>query len=263
MKTNRLKQVRDNGNVPIGHMLSVFNVRDIALMMDTADIDFVIVDMEHNTFTIAQVADIIAWFKATTIAPIVRIPQIDHHFITRLMDAGVLGIMVPDIKSASSIEAIVQLMKYPPLGKRGPTIGIANTDFKSVDREAFMAFSNQNTLLIAQIESQKGLDHLDEIASTPGLDALWVGHNDLSQSLGITGQFYTDKFLHALSHIVTVGNQYGLSLGCQPRSLEQAQEWLAMGFNLISYSNDLNLYCLSLQQSVATLKQIIIKKDKT
>ena len=256
MKPNRFKQVRAEGKIPVGHMILEFASRGMAQMLEVAGVDFVLIDTEHSSFTPAEVADLIAWFKATTIAPFVRVPQIQYHFIARTLDAGALGVMIPNVKNAAEARAIVEAAKYAPLGKRGVIMGAAHTDFKNVNPKEFMDYSNDNTTIICQIESQEGLDNLEAIASTPGVDVLWVGHFDLSQSMGIPAQFQHERFLAALKQVVEATQRYGLGAGIQPGSLAQAQEWLEMGFNVISYSADFAVYLQAMTQAVASIREL-------
>lgn len=256
MKPNRLKRALSEGRIPIGHMVLEFGTRGMPQMLEAAGVDFVVIDMEHTGFTAADIADMMTWFKLTTVAPFVRIPQVQYHFIARTLDAGALGIMAPNVKSAAEARAIIDAAKYAPLGKRGVAIGTANTNFKRVNPEEFMNYANENTSVICQIESQEGLDHLEGIATTPGVDVLWVGHFDLSQSLGIAGQFHHPKFLDALKLVVDAASRHGLAAGIQPSTLAQAEEWINMGFNLISYSGDLFVYIDAMTQAVAGLRKL-------
>ena len=256
MKPNRFKQVLAEGRVPVGHMVLEFGTRGLARMLEMAGLDFVVVDMEHTGFSAANIADLMAWFKATTVAPFVRVPQLEYHFIARTLDAGALGVMVPNVKDGAEARAIVEAAKYGPLGQRGVILGDTHTDFKSVNPREFMDYSNENTSIICQIESQTGLDNLAAIATTPGVDVLWVGHFDLSQSLGIPGQFQHPKFLDALKLVVDTAHQHGLGAGIQPGSLAQAQEWLETGFNVISYNGDLYVYLEAMTQAVAGLRKL-------
>ena len=257
MKENRFKQVRDAGGIPIGHMISEFGTRGIAGTLNVIDIDFVLIDMEHTTFTVSEVADLILWFRATTIAPFVRIPQIEHHFIARLMDAGALGLMIPDVRNAEEAQAIVNSAKFPPIGTRGLVAGRANTDFRSVDPAEYMAYANDNITIICQIESQDGLDNLDAIATTPGVDVLWVGQNDLTQDLGIFGQFQHEKFLSAMRQVVAAGQKHNCGIGAQPRDMQLTEQWLQLGFNVISYSSDNSVYKAAMTQSITELRDVI------
>ncbi len=138
MKSNRLKERLAAGQVPVGHMVLEFGTRGIARILENAGLDFVLVDTEHSAFTTAQIADLMAWFRATTIAPFVRIPQIQYHFIARTLDLGALGIMIPNVKTGAEARAIVEAAKYAPLGKRGVMLNNANTDFQSVEPRSFM-----------------------------------------------------------------------------------------------------------------------------
>jgi 2-dehydro-3-deoxyglucarate aldolase/4-hydroxy-2-oxoheptanedioate aldolase len=261
MKLNRIKQALQEGSTPVGHMIFEFGTRAIAPVLAYAGVDFVLIDMEHSGLSMAQVADLIGWFKSTRIATLVRIPQIERHLIARVMDFGALGIMVPDVRSAAEIQAVISMVKYAPMGERGTGFGLGQTDYQPVDALEFMEFSNLNTTVICQIESQQGLDNLDAIASSPGLDMLWVGHNDLSNNLGIMGQFQHETFLNAMRRVVAVGQHYGLALGIQPGNLIQAREWFAMGFNVISYGSDVSVYRDAMTAAVDGLRQLGVLEE--
>lgn len=256
MKPNRCKQRMAEGKVPVGHMIGEFGTRGIAQILDNTDLDFVVIDTEHGAFSIDQLADLAAWFKVTTIAPFVRIPQVDYHFIARALDAGLLGIMVPNVKTAAQAKQIVDAAKYAPLGDRGVILGNAQTNYKAVSPADFLPQSNENTTIICQIESVEGLENLEAIASTPGVDVLWVGHFDLTNSMGIPGQFDDQRFHDALKKVVETAKKHGLGAGIQPGSLAQAQEWMAVGFNVISYSIDFGVYATALKQAVAEVREL-------
>lgn len=258
MKANRLQEKIAAGEVPVGHMIMEFGTRGIAKMLEHADVDFVLIDTEHSPFSVADLADLMAWFKATTLAPFVRIPQIDYHFIARTLDMGALGLMIPNVKSAAEARAIVDAAKYAPLGKRGLVMNHAHTDYRPVHPPEFMDYSNRNTTIICQIESVEGLGELDAIASTPGVDMLWVGHFDLTQSLGIPGQFNHPTFHAAMRQVAETAKKHGLTAGIQPGSAAQAREWLAFGFNVLSYSADFAVYTAAVRAGVAEMRQLAI-----
>jgi 2-keto-3-deoxy-L-rhamnonate aldolase RhmA len=256
MKPNRLKQQLENGRVPVGHMIMEFGTRGMAQIMQRVDLDFVVVDMEHSGFSQRDVADLMAWFAPTSIAPVVRVPQIQYHLIARVLDAGALGVMVPNVKTPAQARAVVDAAKYAPLGQRGVILGNANTGYQRVEGSEFLRRANENTTIICQIESREGLQNLDEIANTPGVDVLWVGHTDLTQSLGIIGEFQHPRFLEALKQVVDTAQKHGIGAGIQPGSPEQAAEWLAMGFNVISCGGDMRVYLQALHSYVSQVRQL-------
>lgn len=259
-KPNRFKQVLAEGQIPIGHMLFEFHSRGVAQLLDATGVDFVVIDMEHSSFSMAQVADLIAWLKSTTVAPFVRIPEIQYHHIARVMDAGALGIVAPNVKNSAEARALVDAAKYLPVGKRGFFLGGANSNFRGVRPDAFreyMDYANNNTTVMCLIESPEGIENLNEIASTPGIDVLWVGWADLAQYMGIPGQFQDKRFLAAVKQIVEVAKRHGLAAMIQPGGPEQLKEWLKMGFNAISYSSDIDVYRNAMVQAVAEVRKLM------
>jgi 2-keto-3-deoxy-L-rhamnonate aldolase RhmA len=254
MKQNRFKDVLEEGRNPVGHMITEFGTRAQAKLLETVDVDFVIIDMEHTGFSASDVGNIIAWLNATPIAPFVRIPQIEYHFIARCMDMGALGVMVPNVKNGDEARYVVDAVKYAPEGKRGVSLAACHTDFVSVEAASFLRFSNTNTTVICQIESVDGLENIDAIADTPGVDVLWVGHFDLTQSMGIPGQMEHPQFLDALKKVIDTARQKGLSASIQPDCIEDAQKWTAMGFNVMSYGCDHTVYRDALREAVQKLR---------
>ena len=257
MKNNRLKKAVAEGRIPVGHMVWEFSTRGIAKILETADLDFVIIDMEHSEFDTDKVADLIAWFKATEIAPIVRVPQCLYHLMARVMDGGALGVMVGNVETPEQARLLVDSCKYAPLGRRGVGLGCAHTDYLNPDPAAYFQRSNENTTLIAQIESPLGVKNLEAIAATPGIDILWPGHFDLSQGMGIPAQFQHPDFLQALETVIATARKHGKLAGIQPGSLEQADQWLKMGFNVISWKADSALYGGALRSEVSALRDRI------
>jgi 2-dehydro-3-deoxyglucarate aldolase/4-hydroxy-2-oxoheptanedioate aldolase len=209
--------------------------------------------MEHNGFDAERIADLIAWFKATDIAPFVRVPQGLYHFIARTMDAGALGIMVGNVETAEQARAIVNAVKYAPIGKRGVGLGTAHNDYIQPDADTYFAFANRNTTVICQIESVTGLENLEGIAATPDVDILWVGHYDLSVSMGINARFEHPAFRAALAKVVDAANRHGKLAAIQPGSTTQAEEWLAAGFHVLSWKTDIALYRAALKKELDEL----------
>src|SRR5213592_2416284 len=155
MKQNRFQRVLREGGVPAGHMIMEFGTRGIAKILEAAGVDFVLIDMEHTGFDAERIADLVAWFKATDIAPFVRVPQGLYHFIARTMDAGALGVMVANVETGEQARSIVDAVKYAPLGKRGLGLGTAHNDYTAPPAAAYFAESNENTTVICLIESAK------------------------------------------------------------------------------------------------------------
>ena len=259
MKPNRLLKVFREGRVPIGHMITDFGTRNIAQLLSVAGADFAIIDTEHGSFDLSQVADLAAWFRATDLTTIVRIPQITEQLrqaVSRVLDAGAAGVLVPDVKDAATAARVVEAAKYPPIGQRGVGYTVA-ADFLPIPGTEWMPFSNDNTLVICMMESQEGVDNAEAIASVPGVGGLWVGHNDMTRDLGIVGQFQHPRFLDAVRHVCGVARRHGIPIGCQTLDPQQGQEWRELGFTMFSHGTDVALYLQSLKKGIAGFRELL------
>ena len=147
-------------------------------------------------------------FEAVLDVPFVRVPTLQPHLISRLLDAGALGVMVPLVEAPEQAARIVEAAKYPPSGHRGVSGGLAHDDYRGDDVAGTMRLANIETLLIAQIESAQGVDRAREIAAVEGIDVLWMGQMDLSTSLGVAGQYGHPTYLAALEAIVAAENDF-------------------------------------------------------
>lgn len=251
MKPNRMKQVLAEGRLPVGHMVWEFASRGMARILEASGVDFAVYDMEHSGYDITTMADLLAWTHGTTFAPFVRIPEARYHFITRILDAGALGIMVGNVKTPEQAAYIVDSAKYPPMGHRGLGLGHAHNSYIAPDSAAYLEYANQNTTVICQIESPEGLANAEAIAATPGVDVLWIGHFDLSANMGIVGQFDHPDFKAALDHVVAAARKYGKHSAIQPSTPQQLAAWKPHGFDILSYGADSGLFRAALAEGVA------------
>ena len=256
MKINRVRQLRAEGKIPIGHMISEFGTRGVAKITEAAGVDFVIIDMEHSANGIEAVGDLVAWFRATRVTPMVRIPDTEYHFIAQALDAGALGIMVPRVDTPEQAQRAVEAARYPPEGRRGLAIGMAVTDYVYTSPAEYMPEANRNNLVMCQIETQMGLDNVDAIAALDGVDVLFLGQQDLSHSMGIVAEFEHPRFIEALRTITVAAKRHGKAAAAQPMSASQAKEWIDLGFNVISWGADLVVYELALKAAVDDLRRI-------
>ncbi len=255
LSKNGIQTAIDSNGVAFGHMVMEFATPGIAKLCASADLDFVLIDMEHGPLDLSQVAQMLAGYKATRISPLVRVPALEYHFVARVMDAGAHGIMAPNVQTAAQARLLNNAMRYAPAGFRGMGLGTAHNDFQRPDPREYIEQANERNLLLCQIESMTALENLEGIASTPGVDCLWVGHMDLTQSMGIVGEFEHPRFIEALKRVVDSTRRHGLLAGIQPGSPEQAEMWMEIGFNVISYSTDIVVYGSSLASELADVRR--------
>jgi 2-keto-3-deoxy-L-rhamnonate aldolase RhmA len=251
MKPNRLQQVLASGKRPVGHMIWEFASRGIARILESADVDFAVYDMEHSGYDVSTISDLLAWTHGTTFAPVVRVPEGKYHFIARILDAGALGIMVGNVKTPEQAAYIVDSAKYPPMGHRGLGLSHAHNNYIAPTPTEYLEYANKNTTVICQIESPEGLANAEAIAATPGVDILWIGHFDLTANMGIVGQFDHPDFHAALKTVIDAAHKHGKYAAIQPGSPQQLDQWKSAGFDILSFGADSALYRAALADAIA------------
>jgi len=230
-----------NGEVLLGQMVLELFASGIGPMLDAADLDFVIYDMEHGRCDIQLVSEMIASCRGSKIFPMVRVPDVSFAPLSRILDVGARGVMVPRVESRQQAEDIVSQLKYAPQGRRGVALGVAHDMYRAGGPEYF-AQANEQNVVIVMVETVKGFEHLDEIISVPGVDIAWIGHYDLTLSMGIPNQFDHPRLLAAMDSLVAACNRYGVAPGYLPPTPEAAAHWIEKGFRAISLGTDFGVY---------------------
>lgn len=254
MRCNTVKRKLADGGVSIGTMIFEFNTSGIGRIAAAAGAEYVVFDMEHTAWSIETIRNLIATTRAADIIPMVRVPATEYHLISRPLDAGTMGLMVPMVETVEQAELIARSAKYPPAGVRGCAFGVSHDDFTGGDVFAKMASANDEIFVIAQIETAKGLENCEAIAAVDGIDCLWIGHFDLTASMGIAAQFDHPDFHAAVDRVVAACNANGKTAGIMAGSVEVGKQWLARGFRAVAYSGDLWVYQQALAEGIAALK---------
>lgn len=244
--SNLVKQKLNDGQCVFGHMIMEFYTPGIAQMLANCGADFVLYDMEHGRCDITLAASMFNSCKGTGVEPFVRVPDLAYCPLSRVLDLGASGVMIPRVETGEQMRDIVAQLKYPPRGRRGVALGIAHDNFAPGGPE-FFSKANDDTVVIALVETARGLANLDEIISTPGLDIAWIGHYDLTVSLGIPAQFKHPQFLDAMDRLVAACRRYGVAPGFLPANPQDALHWIAKGFRAISLSADVYMYLKALR----------------
>ncbi len=254
MRENRVKQALRSGGTALGTMVMEFSTTGIARLAAGAGADFVMFDMEHTGWGVDTVRTLLAAARPADLVPMVRVPATQYHFLARVLDLGALGVMVPMVESAEQARSIVQFAKYPPQGRRGCAFGVAHDDYTGGDIVAKMTAANERGLLIALIETAAGLEDVEAIAAVHGIDVLWIGHYDLTASLGIPGAFTHPRYLDAVRRILAACERHGKAPGFMASSVEEGRAYLAQGFRCLAYWSDLWIYQQGLRQGLAALR---------
>lgn len=255
MRTNHVKRTLAAGGGAIGTMVFEFSTPGIGRIAALAGAEFVVYDMEHTGWSIETIRMLMATARAAETVPLVRVPATQYHLLSRPLDAGAMGLMVPMVESAEQARLIVRSAKYPPDGARGAAFAIAHDDYAGGDIVAKMRSANEEQLLIAQIETVEGVEQAGKVAAVEGIDVLWIGHFDLTASLGIPGQFSHPDYLRAVEHVMDACHRHGKAPGIMAAGVEGARSSLDQGFRAIAYGGDLWIYGDALRQGIDAVRE--------
>lgn len=238
MARKSLRQRAMSGETVLGAMVFEFFSPGIAQTLKHAGVEYIIFDMEHTGTSLETIKAQVAHCRGIDVAPLVRVPRSDYHFLARALDIGCHGIMIPMVESVAQAKAIVESTHYPPKGRRGAAFGFAHDDYAPGDPLAKMKAADARTLIIAQIETERGLEQVEEIAAIDGIDVLWVGHFDLTNFLGIPGQFDNPIYINAVKRIVNAGRKNKKGLGFMCADAAWAKQYKKLGFNMQAAGTD-------------------------
>lgn len=236
-----LRQRLRRGDLLLGQLLLEFFTPGIGPMLDACDLDFVIFDMEHGRCDIELLEGMIASCRGSGITPMARVPDLNFAPLSRVLDLGARGVMVPRVETREQTEEIVKQLKYAPQGRRGVALGVAHDLYRAAGAE-FFAQANEDITVIIQVETARAFENLEAIASVPGVDALWIGHYDLTVSMGIPAQFDHPRLLKAMDDLVAACRRHGVAPAFLPPTQESAAHWISKGFRMISLGSDIGVF---------------------
>jgi len=257
MRKNQVKSDLRAGKHVFGTMVFEFFTPGMPQIAKAAGAEFILFDMEHSGLSVETLKSQIAACRGIGLVPMVRVPTLQYHFIARCLDMGAMGIMVPMVESVAQAREIVSATRYPPFGRRGGAFGMAHDDYEGGSVPEKLAMANERTLVIALVETAVGVAAVDEIAAVDGIDVVWMGHFDLTNFMGIPGQFENPAYLRAVDTIVQAANRHGKVPGMMAADETWARDYLAKGFRIIAYGVDHHLLQRALADGLTGMRKLI------
>lgn len=257
MEQSPLKQALRAGRPAIGTMLTELHSPGACLVTKRAGYEFVIFDTEHNRPGIETLSWLLRVGKDNGLPVIVRAPAFEGQWPTRYLDLGAAGNLFPRVETAEEAERALRMVKYPPWGARGLGTNTGHDDYEAKPAPEFTAWANENLMVVAQLETERGWANRDEIFSVPGIDATFIGPNDLSLSLGLPGQLDHTRVLSAMEDIFASAKAHGVAPGIHAFSVEAAVRFINMGATFIAFSSELSLFLKASQEGLARIREAV------
>ena len=233
-----------------GAMIFEFFSPGIPIILKNAGCEFVIFDMEHGGLSLEQFKVLATISNSNQISPLIRIPEVSYNYVARALDLGASGIMAPMVNTAEEAIMVVKSSKYPPEGIRGAGFGFAHDNYNNQNPLKYTKKVNDELINIIQIETKYGLENVESIAAIDGVDCLWVGHFDLTNFLGIPGDFTSSIYLDAIKRVVDAGKINKKSLGIMVNNNDELEMYSELGFNMIAVGTEMNILSRSISQII-------------
>ena len=255
MRENPVKRKLAAGGSAFGSMIFEFFTPGMPRLLKNAGAEYAMYCMEHTGVSYETLKPQFALCRALGVVPLARVAATEYDFIARALDCGALGVMLPLVDSPEQAEFIVSCTRYPPAGgRRGAAFGFAHDDYEGGDVGEKMRTIHERTLVIAMIETKLGLENVQAIAAVPGVDVLWLGHFDLSNFLGIPGQFSHPAFQDAIRRIVAAAGSHGKAAGYMAADVALGKEYLDHGFRMIATGTDQGMLQAAIGRTLEALR---------
>jgi 4-hydroxy-2-oxoheptanedioate aldolase len=254
MKQNPVKRKLADGEASYGTWLSVPSAF-AARFMARVGFDWLTVDLEHSPTNWETAADMFGVIADAGCVPLARVPRGDHDHIKRVLDSGAMGIVAPMVNTVEEARAIVAATKYPPVGNRsvGGSLHALNYAASAGD---YYAKANDEILVILQTESPTGVENAEAIYSLAGVDAIFVGPNDLAANMRKSDGRETSKeeFEATMQRVLATGKKVKTPVGLHTQSAEDALRRASEGWQFIAIGSELRMMLSSAQDIVKKLR---------
>ena len=207
-------------------------------ILSGAGFDWLTIDMEHSSITLADLLPLIISTEANDVVPLVRVGENNTNLIKRVMDAGAYGVIVPNVCNAEEAKRAVDAVKYPNEGKRG--VGLYRAQKYGYGFEEYKRWLKKESVVIIQIEHIDAVNNIDEIFAVSGIDAFMVGPYDLSGSMGKPGALYDKDVEEAIRKVMLAAKRHKIVAGYHsvPSDPKQVLKRKKQGFKFIGYCID-------------------------
>jgi 2-dehydro-3-deoxyglucarate aldolase/4-hydroxy-2-oxoheptanedioate aldolase len=256
MQVNHTRERLARGETVFGCGLQVYRSAEIPRAFASAGFDYVFIDMEHGSYDLETVHDMITASHGAGITPIVRVGELLYSLVARLLDSGAQGIILPRVEDPKILQEALSWMRFPPEGRRGYGVNTTMIAYQARSFPEIIEHQNRNTLAVVQFETVTAMQRADELLSLKGTDIAMVGPADLSISLGVPGQFDHPKLIATVEALIEKCNRYGVVPGIQTRGLAMAKMWAERGMRFVGAAAEHVLLLEKAKETVAQLRAV-------
>lgn len=234
---NILKEKLSTGNAVLGTW-QVLPSPAVSNIIAASGFDFTIIDMEHGPVSFETAENMIRAIESENSTPLIRVPKNDESDILRALEIGANGIIVPQVNTEAEALRVVKAVKYHPAGQRGFSPFTRSAGYIAKDSASLSRRENGETFVGIIVEDMKGINNLKEIVDVPGLDLIYLGKYDLSQSLDVPGDVENEKVKKVIKESISIIKNKNITVGSIAGSESDLQKYKELGIGFIAFSAD-------------------------
>jgi len=255
---NKAKKKLKAGQLTLCMAVNQMRSAEVPMIASACGFDAIFIDMEHSATSLETTAMLCVAALQSEVTPIVRVPSHEPFHMARVLDCGAQGVMVPHVDTAAEAEAIVEALRFPPLGHRsafttGPTLG-----YRVISQTDINAFLNEQELVIAMLETPEAIENADAIAAVPGIDVLHIGSGDVSNLMGIPRALRDPRMQAVFRHVAEVCKSRGkvMGVGGARGDIELQKDLYKLGARYITSGSDVSYLMAAARADVAAMRAV-------
>jgi len=237
IRSNSLKNGLKQGKSYIGTFAKIPDPSVVEIFA-LSGFDYFVIDNEHSQMSKESMVNLLRASDISGIVPIVRVRENSRAQILQALDAGGLGVMVPETSTAAAVKHVVDSALYAPEGARGYTASSRAAGYGNMNASEYAKVANENVMVVVYCETMEAIENIDAMLAVPGVDVMWLGPMDLSQALGVTGQPKHPLVLKTMDSIIAKSKKAGVAVGTIAPDVETTTDLLRRGVQLIALSSD-------------------------
>ena len=217
--------------------------------------DFIYLETEHFMCNDESIENIARAAQGVGTVPLVRVPSQDPEVLMHLLDAGVMGVIIPHVENGEEAKRLVAACKYPPRGNRGSGMGSRAANYGLIPKNEYREIADRNTCVLFMIESEEAVDRLEEILDS-GVDVIRIGQNDLAESMGLKGNTKDPRVTEVVKRAIAKCKARNIPVGTAAGSVSAVKEAIALGFTQISFASDLAALTKAWQKDLQSIAEL-------
>jgi 2-keto-3-deoxy-L-rhamnonate aldolase RhmA len=255
---NKTKKKLKAGELTLCMAVNQMRTADVAMIAASCGFDALFVDLEHGPTSLESASLICVAALGAGITPIARIASHHANDMARILDSGAQGLMVPHIETAAEAEEIVRYCRFPPIGHRSTASTGPGVHYRKMTTADINRRLNEETLLIAMLETPNAIENADSIAAVPGIDMVHIGAVDVTSELGVPGDLRDPRMMAGFKKVSEACRKYGKAMGVGGARGDAAlqKDLIDLGVRYLTIGSDVSFLMAAASKDVAALRAL-------